>query len=82
MKITDVRPWLVTGPPTDAASGPAAHLQQYLFVQVDTDEGLTGWGEVTSYPGVGGIIMIVAGVLGPVVFVYELWRRRREIRAA
>ena len=51
MKITDVRPWIVTGPPTDAASGPAAHLQQYIFVQVDTDEGLTGWGEVTTYPG-------------------------------
>ncbi len=51
MKITDVRPWIVTGPPTDAASGPAAHLQQYLFIQVDTDEGLTGWGEVTTYPG-------------------------------
>lgn len=51
MKITDVRPWIVTGPPTDAASGPAAHLQQYIFIQVDTDEGLTGWGEVTTYPG-------------------------------
>ncbi len=51
MKITDVRPWIVTGPPTEAAAGPAAHLQQYFFVQVDTDEGLTGWGEVTTYPG-------------------------------
>jgi galactonate dehydratase len=51
VKITDVRPWIVTGPPTDAASGPAAHLQQYIFIQVDTDEGLTGWGEVTTYPG-------------------------------
>ncbi|MFN8513813.1 MAG: mandelate racemase/muconate lactonizing enzyme family protein [Chloroflexia bacterium] len=49
--MTDVRPWIVAGPPTDATSGPAAHLQQYIFVQVDTDEGLTGWGEVTSYPG-------------------------------
>jgi galactonate dehydratase len=51
VKITDVRPWIVTGPPTEAAAGPAAHLQQYVFVQVDTDEGLTGWGEVTTYPG-------------------------------
>jgi galactonate dehydratase len=51
VKITDVRPWIVTGPPTDAAAGPAAHLQQYIFIQVDTDEGLTGWGEVTTYPG-------------------------------
>src|SRR3712207_7615695 len=45
------RSWIVTGPPTDAAAGPAAHLQQYIFIQVDTDEGLTGWGEVTTYPG-------------------------------
>ena len=51
MKITDVRPWIVSGPPTEAASGPAGHLQQYIFVQVDTDEGLTGWGEITTYPG-------------------------------
>ncbi len=58
MKITDIRPWMVTGPPTEAvpesADGPAGHLQQYLFVQVDTDEGLTGWGEVTTYPGLVG----------------------------
>lgn len=26
-------------------------MLQYIFVQVDTDEGLTGWGEVTTYPG-------------------------------
>ena len=51
MKITDIRPWIVSGPPTEAASGPAGHLQQYIFVQVDTDEGLTGWGEITTYPG-------------------------------
>ena len=51
MKITDVRPWIVSGPPTEPQTGPAGHLQQYLFVQVDTDEGLTGWGEITTYPG-------------------------------
>ena len=22
-----------------------------MFVQVETDEGLTGWGEITTYPG-------------------------------
>ena len=51
MKITHVRPWIVSGPPTEPQTGPAGHLQQYLFVQVDTDEGLTGWGEITTYPG-------------------------------
>src|SRR5438445_9204637 len=58
MKITRVTPWLVNGPPEEPrpAAEPGrvnagAHLQQYVFVQVDTDEGLTGWGEITSYPG-------------------------------
>ena len=54
MKITRVSPWIITGPPTDGRdsdAGPGAHLSQYVFVQVDTDEGLTGWGEVTTYPG-------------------------------
>mgnify|MGYP001053499223 CR=1 FL=1 len=52
MKITDVRPWIVTGPPTDAGvPGHAGEKLHYVFIQVDTDEGLTGWGEVTTYPG-------------------------------
>jgi copper chaperone NosL len=42
---------------------------------------MVGQFEVTSYPGVGGIIMIVAGLLGPIVLIYELWRRRLELRA-
>ena len=25
--------------------------RQFVFVQVETDEGVTGWGEVTTYPG-------------------------------
>src|SRR5690349_2980656 len=52
MKITDVRPWIVTGPPTDAGvAGHAGEKLHYVFVQVDTDEGLTGWGEISTYPG-------------------------------
>ncbi len=52
MKITDVRSWIVTGPPTDAGvPGHAGERLHYVFVQVDTDEGLTGWGEITTYPG-------------------------------
>jgi galactonate dehydratase len=54
MKITEVRPWIVTGPPEQPepvlADGTTRRLQ-YVFVQVDTDEGLTGWGEITTYPG-------------------------------
>ncbi len=54
MKITDVKPWIVTGPPAEPDArdpddqSPRLH---YVFVQVDTDAGLTGWGEITTYPG-------------------------------
>ena len=40
MKITNVRPWLV------AAEG--TYWGEYLFVEVSTDEGITGWGEITT----------------------------------
>jgi len=47
MKISKVTPWLVTAPtgPRGAAQQPG---RQYVFVQVDTDEGITGWGEITG----------------------------------
>ena len=54
MKITRVRPWIVTGP-QEHVDGQVAdrseHMAKYVFVQVETDEGLTGWGEITTYPG-------------------------------
>jgi galactonate dehydratase len=40
MKIASVRPWLVKAPGT--------YWGEYLFVEVTTDEGITGWGEITS----------------------------------
>jgi len=49
MKITRIKPWIVAGPP--AETRPGSPGLTYVFVQVDTDEGLTGWGEVTTYPG-------------------------------
>ena len=54
MKITRVRPWIVQGPPEEAGSvDPSGNPRRssYVFVQVETDEGLTGWGEITTYPG-------------------------------
>ena len=42
MKITRIVPWLVN------ASSVAGGWGEFLFVQVDTDEGITGWGEITS----------------------------------
>ena len=54
MKITRVRPWIVKGP-QEHVDGQVAdrseHMAKYVFVQVETDEGLTGWGEITTYPG-------------------------------
>src|SRR5919202_1325688 len=49
MRITRIRPWHVIGPPADQAE--SSPKLSYVFVQVDTDEGLTGWGEITTYPG-------------------------------
>lgn len=54
MKITNVRSWTVKipwdlNPGKDVVRHPIERV--FLFVQVDTDEGITGWGEVTTYPG-------------------------------
>jgi galactonate dehydratase len=40
MKITGVTPWLITSP--------ASYWGEFLFVEVTTDEGVTGWGEITT----------------------------------
>ena len=54
MKITNIRAWNVKvpwdmNPGTGEMRDPGRRA--FLFVQVDTDEGITGWGEVTTYPG-------------------------------
>ena len=40
MKITGVTPWLV--------KADSSYWGEYLFVEVTTDEGISGWGEITS----------------------------------
>ncbi|TIV87305.1 MAG: mandelate racemase/muconate lactonizing enzyme family protein, partial [Mesorhizobium sp.] len=40
MKITSIRPWLV--------KSDASYWGEYLFVEVTTDEGISGWGEITT----------------------------------
>ncbi len=40
MKITGVRPWLIK------SSG--SYWGEFLFVEVTTDEGVSGWGEITT----------------------------------
>lgn len=60
MRITRIRPWHVSGssPQVDVD----APRLSYVFVQVETDAGLTGWGEVTTYPGTIANQTIVAAI--------------------
>ena len=57
MKITKITPYLISAPapflPSASDSGGVMRHREYLFVSVDTDEGVTGWGEVTCTPGSG-----------------------------
>lgn len=54
MKIVEIKPWLVE---TSFAA------REYVFVEVITDEGIAGWGEITTYPGPVAN-KAVAGILG------------------
>ena len=54
MKIIKITPWVVRFP-WEMRSGVAQNVivrdREFVFVQVETDDGITGWGEVTTYPG-------------------------------
>ena len=50
MKITKVTPWLISAlqPYLDTANDDQnPRMREYMFVEVSTDEGITGWGEIT-----------------------------------
>ena len=54
IKISKVTPWVVSFPwemRVGAAHEPVNEDRQLVLVQVETDAGITGWGEVTTYPG-------------------------------
>jgi len=54
MKITDLKSYLVEMEWDDRpGSVEPRNLvgREFIFVQIDTDEGITGWGEITNYPG-------------------------------
>lgn len=52
MKITSVCPWVVARPlEAGETERDPAPTNPYVFVQIDTDEGIVGWGEITTYPG-------------------------------
>lgn len=53
MKISDVKVYVVD-PPLPAYG--SSEERQWTFVQIDTDEGITGWGEATNYPGGGSFL--------------------------
>lgn len=57
MKITDVISYVIEIDWDDQPGGNAPRMptkRQLIFVQINTDEGITGWGEVTNYPGFVG----------------------------
>ena len=56
MKIKSVKPWIIQIPWSDRPSEPFSekNKKELLFTQIDTEEGITGWGEVTTYPGPSG----------------------------
>ncbi|MQG66302.1 MAG: hypothetical protein FI704_04380, partial [SAR202 cluster bacterium] len=54
MKITDVKSYLIKMDWDDrpGKDRPRSSTErEFVFVQIDTDEGITGWGEITNYPG-------------------------------
>lgn len=51
MKITKVTPWLIEAPAPfldTANDNKIPQNREYVFVEVNTDEGITGWGEITG----------------------------------
>lgn len=52
MKITDVKPI-----PTQPTEYSRRANRTWTFVQIDTDEGITGYGEATNYPGGGSLVV-------------------------
>ena len=49
MKITDIKTFLVDATPPGGWGGGG---RNWLFVKVETDEGLVGWGEASGWPRV------------------------------
>ncbi|MBI4219130.1 MAG: mandelate racemase/muconate lactonizing enzyme family protein [Chloroflexi bacterium] len=61
MKITDVKAYVVE-PALPAYGSSPQEDRQWTFVQIDTDEGISGFGECTNYPG-GGSFLTARAVL-------------------
>jgi L-alanine-DL-glutamate epimerase-like enolase superfamily enzyme len=55
MKVSAIRPWIIQVPWSERQGGEGPFLtsdnkRELLYTQIYTDEGITGWGEVTTYP--------------------------------
>ena len=51
MKITKITPWLISAPAPyldTANDNKEPRQREYVFIEVSTDEGITGWGEITG----------------------------------
>jgi galactonate dehydratase len=78
LKITAVTPWLLHAPAAyrDGRKG------EYIFVEVNTDEGITGWGEVTStYSVANRAVCAVLQQLGDLIagedpqYIEKIWHK-------
>jgi galactonate dehydratase len=64
MKITKVQPWLLLA----TAAYSFGRQGEYIFVEVQTDEGITGWGEVTTtHPVANRAVCAVLNQLNPLI---------------
>lgn len=74
MKITKVQPWLVKASNT--------YWREFLFLEVGTDAGITGWGEITTTtPAANRALAALLGQLGDLVIgddatrIEETWHK-------
>ena len=90
MKIRSVTPWIVEVPVAEPGvmfsqgqPGSQRGGRQYVFVQVETDEGLTGWGEITGYPGpvANRAVCAVLRELGPLLAGQDAGPHRGHLAA-
>ncbi len=77
MKITAVEPILVRlpyehgGPKPALGMGPVRATMDALFVRVDTDQGITGWGEAFGFATVPVTVPAISDVIGPLAVGHD-----------
>ena len=78
MKITKITPWLLLA----TAAYNFGRQGEYIFVEVQTDEGITGWGEITTtYPAANRAVCAVLQQLEPMLqgddplYIEMIWNK-------